>query len=61
MVYKGYAARTEFDAEDEIFIGRIAGIHDFVGFHADNVADLITAFHEAVNDCVETCVAGDRV
>lgn len=55
MVYKGYAARIEFDAEDEIFTGRIAGIRDVVGFHADNVADLIVAFHEAVDDYVETC------
>ncbi|BCH28345.1 hypothetical protein MesoLjLc_02750 [Mesorhizobium sp. L-8-10] len=60
MVYKGYAARTEFDAEDEIFTGRIAGILDVVGFHADNVADLIAAFHEAVDDYLETCVAGDH-
>jgi predicted HicB family RNase H-like nuclease len=54
-IYKGYAARIEFDAEDEIFTGRIAGISDVVGFHADTVPDLIAAFHEAVDDYVETC------
>ncbi|QKC85759.1 type II toxin-antitoxin system HicB family antitoxin [Mesorhizobium sp. NZP2077] len=55
LAYKGYAARIEFDAEDEIFTGKIAGIRDVVGFHADTVADLKAAFHEAVDDYVETC------
>ena len=55
MNYKGYPARIEFDDEDGIFFGRIAGIRDGVGFHADTVADLRTAFHEAVDDYVETC------
>lgn len=55
MIYKGYAALIEFDGDDEIFTGRIAGIRDVVGFHADTVADLKAAFHEAVDDYVETC------
>lgn len=55
MTYRGYSARLEFDAADEIFTGRIAGIRDVVGFHADTVADLKTAFHEAVDDYLETC------
>jgi len=55
MSYKGHAARIEFDAEDEIFAGHIAGIRDVVGFHADNVADLKTAFHEAVDDYLDAC------
>jgi predicted HicB family RNase H-like nuclease len=55
MHYKGYYARIEFDAHDAIFVGHIAGINDVIGFHADNVADLKAAFHEAVDDYVETC------
>lgn len=55
MVYKGYAARIEFDGEDNIFFGRIAGIRDGVTFHADNVTDLVAAFHDAVDDYIETC------
>ena len=50
MVYKGYAARIEFDGDDEIFFGKIAGIQDSVSFHADFVADLKAAFHAAVDD-----------
>lgn len=55
MIYKGYSARIEYDDEDGILIGKIAGIRDGVGFHAENVEDLKEAFHEAVDDYVETC------
>ena len=55
LSYKGYSARIEFDAEDEIFFGKLAGITDGVGFHADTVEGLKAAFHEAVDDYIETC------
>jgi predicted HicB family RNase H-like nuclease len=55
MNYKGYQARVDFDADDGIFVGRIAGIDDNVGFHAESVKDLVEAFHEAVDDYLETC------
>ena len=55
MTYKGYSARIGYDDEDGIFTGRIAGIRDGVGFHADNVNALREAFHEAVEDYLETC------
>ena len=55
MTYGDYAARIDYDAEDEIFVGRIAGIRDGVSFHADSVQALREAFHEAVDDYVETC------
>lgn len=55
MTYKGYAATVQYDDEDGIFFGRLAGIRDGVGFHADTVADLKAAFHEAVDDYIETC------
>lgn len=53
--YKSYSARIEFSSEDDCFIGHIAGIQDIVGFHADSVEALKQAFHEAVNDYLETC------
>lgn len=55
MTYKGYAARVEYDDEDGIFTGRVAGIRDGVGFHADTVEGLREAFREAVEDYLETC------
>ncbi len=55
MSYKGYAASVGLDPDDAVFFGKVAGIRDVVGFHADTVADLIAAFHEAVDDYVATC------
>ena len=57
MTYKGYTARIEYDDDDQIFVGHIAGIRDNVGFHADTVPDLQSAFQDAVEDYVETCAA----
>lgn len=57
MTYKGFHARVAFDAADEIFTGRLAGIRDVIGFHADTVDGLKAAFHEAVDDYVATCRA----
>ncbi|PYE46284.1 putative HicB family RNase H-like nuclease [Rhizobium sp. PP-F2F-G20b] len=60
MSHKGYFARVEYDAEDEIFFGRLAGITDGVGFHAETVSDLKAAFHEAVDDYIETCTKAGK-
>ena len=55
MTYKGYTARIDYDDDDHLFTGRIAGIRDIVGFHADTVDGLQEAFHEAVEDYLEAC------
>ncbi|MCI5207564.1 MAG: type II toxin-antitoxin system HicB family antitoxin [Candidatus Electrothrix sp. ATG2] len=55
MNYKGYLAKIEFDAEDRIFVGRIIGIRDVIGFHGESVAELEGAFHEAVNNYLAAC------
>ena len=55
MTCKGCSARIGYDDEDRIFVGRIAGIRDGVGFHADNVQAPQEAFHEAVEDYLHTC------
>jgi predicted HicB family RNase H-like nuclease len=55
LTHKGYSARVEFDDEDGIFFGQIAGLRDGVGFHADTVEGLRAAFREAVDDYLDTC------
>jgi predicted HicB family RNase H-like nuclease len=52
MSYKGYRDTVEYTGDDRIPVGRIIGINDVIGFHADNVDDLISAFQEAVDDCI---------
>ena len=53
MSYKGYSARIEFDAEDEILVGHLIGISDIVGFHAEDAAGIRKAFEEAVDSYVD--------
>ena len=53
MSYKGYVARIEYDDEDGIFFGRIAGIRDGVNFHGETVTELRSAFHQAVDGYIE--------
>lgn len=60
MTYKNYAARIEYSAEDDCFIGHIAGINDIVGFHGNSVAELHKAFELAVEDYLETCEKAGR-
>ena len=55
MTYKGYTARVAFDGEDEVFTGRVLGVNDVIGFHAETVAGLKKAFQEALDDYLETC------
>lgn len=57
LSYKGYNAAVEFDADDLLLAGRIAGINDVVGFHGANAEEIVAAFHEAVDDYLETCAA----
>ncbi|WDE06743.1 type II toxin-antitoxin system HicB family antitoxin [Thalassomonas viridans] len=57
MTYKGYAASIEYSDADECFIGHIAGIKDRVGFYGESVVELKEAFHEVVEDYLETCTA----
>ena len=55
MNYNGYAARIEYSDGDGLFVGHLEGISDVVGFHAESVSELRTAFEEAVTDYQQTC------
>lgn len=54
MTYQGYTARVEYSEDDGCFVGHIAGIHDVIGFHGENVTELRTAFKESVDDYLVT-------
>jgi hypothetical protein len=55
LEYQGYSAQVELDPEDECFVRRLAGINDVIGFHDFTISELKAAFHEAVDDYIETC------
>ncbi|WP_406819546.1 type II toxin-antitoxin system HicB family antitoxin [Pseudomonas sp. KnCO4] len=55
MRYKGYAARIEYDERDDIFVGRVLGMRDIIGFHARSVPELHEAFRDALEDYLADC------
>ena len=52
MKYRGHVASIEYDEEDRIFVGHLAGIKDIVGFHGTTVDELENAFHESVDNYI---------
>lgn len=61
MVYKGYIGSVHYSAEDEVFYGKIEAINDLILFDGESVQELKKAFHEAVDDYIETCRKMGRV
>jgi predicted HicB family RNase H-like nuclease len=55
LEYKGYYGSVHFSAEDEVFYGKLLGIEDLVNFEGASVRELKKAFHQAINDYLETC------
>jgi predicted HicB family RNase H-like nuclease len=55
MTFKGYTARVDIDARDNLLVGHLLGVRDIVGFHAEDVAGLRLAFEEAVTDYLDAC------
>ena len=60
LTYKGYHAAVTFDADDAILTGRIAGINDVIGFHAEDAQGLVAAFHDAVDDYLDSCARAGK-
>jgi predicted HicB family RNase H-like nuclease len=55
LEYKGYYGTVQFSSEDEVFYGKLFGIDDLVTFEGGSVRELKKAFHDAVDDYLETC------
>ena len=55
LSYKGFSGSVHFNADDEVFYGKIAGVNDLVTFEGTTVADLATSFREAVEDYLVLC------
>ena len=60
LQYKGYYASVHFSADDDVFFGKLLGIDDLVNFEGASVKELKKAFHEAVDDYLETCKELDK-
>lgn len=53
--YKGYFAKPEYSAEDQIFYGKILGITDLVDFYSEDARELQREFELAVDDYLAFC------
>ena len=53
MRYKNFSATVEYDPLDNIYVGHLTDIQDIVGFHGENIQELETSFHEAVEHYIE--------
>jgi predicted HicB family RNase H-like nuclease len=62
LLYKDYLGSFHFNAEDEIFYGKIEGIDDLISFEGSSVKELKKAFEDSVNDYLELCSkAGKKI
>ncbi|MCX5813640.1 MAG: type II toxin-antitoxin system HicB family antitoxin [Proteobacteria bacterium] len=55
MMHKGFIGTVHYNADDEIFHGKIEGINDLITFEGNSVKELKEAFVEAVEDYVILC------
>jgi predicted HicB family RNase H-like nuclease len=55
MTYRGYSARMDFDAEDQIMVGRVIDIDDIITFHGHSVAEFEAACNAAVDSYILAC------
>ena len=55
MEYSGYHAQIEYDAEDEIFVGKVFGLADSLNFHGTSVSELEEMFHQSVDNYLQMC------
>ena len=55
MNHKGYTARIEFDERDNIFVGRVLGLHTIISFHGETVVELRTEFETAIEQFLRDC------
>lgn len=55
MEYRGYHAQVEYDAEDQLFIGKVFGIVDSLNFHGSTVKELEAMFHQSIDNYLAMC------
>ena len=49
---RGYIGSIEYDAENNVYYGKLLNINDLVSYHADNIIELGKHYREAVDDYI---------
>lgn len=55
LQYRGYYGSIEASTEDNCLFGKLQFIRALISYEGDTVAELETAFREAVDDYLSTC------
>lgn len=55
MKYRGYVGSVDFSEEDDVLFGKLMGIRSLVMYEGRTAKELVTDFHEAVDDYLLTC------
>ena len=55
MEYKGYVGSIEFSENDNVFFGKVQGIHSLISYEGADVKELVVDFHHAVDDYFLLC------
>ncbi|MEZ5344305.1 MAG: type II toxin-antitoxin system HicB family antitoxin [Pyrinomonadaceae bacterium] len=55
ITYKGFTARVEYSSVDEVFVGRVIGIDDIIGFHCASVKELKKEMKAMIDFHLEVC------
>lgn len=55
LSYKGFLGSVNFSVEDNVLYGKIEGIDVLVNYEGESVAELVEAFHQAVDDYLAYC------
>lgn len=55
LKYKGYIGSVAYSEADKVFFGKIEGIDGLVNYEGESVAELTTAFEQAVDDYLIFC------
>ena len=61
MKYKGYAGKTEYDDEAEIFYGEVIGLRDVVTYKGSSVKELQKSFRESIDEYLAFCKRMNKV
>ncbi|GHU54466.1 DNA repair protein HhH-GPD [Spirochaetia bacterium] len=60
LSYKEFIGSVHFNADDEVFYGKIEGIDDLIVFEGDTVNELKQAFQDSVEDYIASCKKHDK-
>ena len=58
--YKGYIGSVEFSEEDGIFFGKVMGIRSLISYEGETATELLTDFHNAIEDYLEMCKSENK-